>query len=311
MTASPDIVCLGEPMAEFCREGGAESLTYRLGVGGDTSNAAIAAARQGASVGYVTALGQDRFGDRIVQLWADEGVDASAVVRSSNAPTGLYIIDPDPAERHFTYFRVGSAASRFSEADLPRDYLASASVLHVTGITLAVSEHLREAALAAMDLVRASGGDVSYDTNLRLKLWDLATARSQTERAARRATVLVTSIEDAEDLFALSDPSEICAHVAALGPRIVVVTRGAEGALLCVDGQIGEIAPARADPVDSTGAGDSFTGAFLAWWRETGDPWLAAGRAAIVAAGTVSGLGAIEPIPRRDAVLAREMSSVG
>ncbi|MEM9059688.1 MAG: sugar kinase [Pseudomonadota bacterium] len=304
MSGAPDIVCLGEPMAEFCRDGGPESRSYRLGVGGDTSNAAIAAARQGASVGYVTALGQDRFGDRIVQLWAEEGVDASAVVRNPDAPTGLYIIDPDPAERHFSYFRAGSAASRLRADDLPRDYLARTAILHVTGITVAVSQTLRDAAFAAMALVRGCGGEVSYDTNLRLKLWDLETARVQTERAARLATVVVTSIEDADALFGLSDPSGICAHVGALGPRIVIVTLGAEGALISVDGETGSIPPAPAQPVDSTGAGDSFTGAFLAWWRETGDPWQAARRAAIVAAGTVSGLGAVDPIPRRDAVLA-------
>lgn len=299
----PKIVCLGEPMVEFVREGDRDGEMYRIGVGGDTSNAAIAAARQGASVGYLTALGADRFGDRIIRLWQREGVDASCVYRDADAPTGLYIIEPDPAERHFTYYRSGSAASRYDAAHLPGEYLAAAEILHLSGITLAVSEDLRTTALEAMRLVRATGGRVCLDTNLRLKLWDAATAKSVIETAARQATLIVTSIEDSEVLTGLSDPGEIARHYIGLGPEFVIVTLGSEGALLTADGRSEHIPPAPATPIDSTGAGDSFTGSFLAWWLETGDPWRAARLAAVVAAGTVSGLGAVDPIPRRADVL--------
>lgn len=298
-----EIVCLGEPMVEFVREEDRDSEIYQIGVGGDTSNAAIAAARQGASVGYLTALGADRFGDRIIRLWEREGVDASSVYRDPDAPTGLYIIEPDPAERHFTYYRSGSAASRYDAAHLPGEYLASAKILHLSGITLAVSEALRATAFDAIAKVRAAGGRVCLDTNLRLKLWDAVTAKSAIETAARQATLIVTSIEDSEVLTGLNDPDEIARHYIGLGPELVIVTLGSEGAVLTANGRSERIPPAPATPVDSTGAGDSFTGSFLAWWLETGDPWRAARLAAVVAAGTVSGLGAVEPIPRRAKVL--------
>ena len=302
----PDIICLGEPMAEFVRQGGRDSETYRIGIGGDTSNAAIAAARQGASVGYLTALGADRFGDRIISMWEREGVDASRVYRDPDAQTGLYIIEPDPAERHFTYYRTGSAASRYAAEHLPEDYLAAAKILHLSGITLAVSEPLRATAFEAMRRVRDAGGKICLDTNLRLKLWDAATARSVIDIAARQATLIVTSIEDSEVLTGLSEPAAIAGHYSGLGAEMVIVTLGSEGALLTVGQTRERIRPAAATPVDSTGAGDSFTGSFLAWWLETGDPVLAAKRAAIVAAGTVSGYGAVAPIPRRDEVLETE-----
>lgn len=303
MSGGPDIICMGEPLVEFVRR--ENGLDYRRGFGGDTSNAAIAAARQGASVGYVTALGADRFGDALMALWAEEGVDASAVLRTADAPTGIYFVDPDPAERHFTYYRAGSAASRFSADDLPRAYFARAKVLHLSGITLAVSAALRTAALAAMEAVRDAGGDVSLDTNLRLALWDAATARAAIHNAMSRAATAVTSIDDSLHLTGLADPDAIIDLYQSMGPKTVLVTMGAAGCRIGVGAERRTIAPAAATPVDSTGAGDSFAGAFHAWALELGDPFAAAERAAIVAAGTVSGFGAIDPIPRRDAVLAK------
>jgi 2-dehydro-3-deoxygluconokinase len=298
-----DILCLGEPLVEFvCLDDG----TYKRGFGGDTSNAAIAAARQGGRVGYLTVLGADRFGDSIVSLWSDEGIDTAHVRRSEVAPTGIYFVDPDPAGRYFTYYRAGSAASLMQPEDLPIQAIRAARCLHVSGITLAVSADLRDTALVAMQTAREAGATVSLDTNLRLKLWDIETARTVTHQAMALATVAVTSIDDSADLTGLTDPTEVAAFYHDLGPKIVLVTMGAEGCYLSHQGGAQTIPAAPATPVDSTGAGDSFAGAFLAWWLETDDPVLAATRAARVAAGTVSGYGAVDPIPRRQDVLSAE-----
>jgi len=302
MTAAPDILCIGEAMVEFVREDG--GARFRQGFGGDTSNAVIAAARQGARTGYVTALGTDRFGDALMAHWVVEGVDTTLVRRDPAAPTGIYFIEPDPAERHFTYYRAGSAASCLRPADLDLTALGRARVLHLSGITLGVSAGLRACATAAADAVRAAGGTVSLDTNLREKLWPLDVAREATHAAASRAQIVFTSIDDCARLTGLTAPADIASFYRNLGVRIVLVTLGAGGCFLAEGDTCTPIPPAPATPVDSTGAGDSFAGAFLAWWCETGDAVLAAGRAAIVAAGTVSGLGAVASIPRRDQVLA-------
>ncbi len=297
MSVSPDIVCLGEPMTEFVRIGDGD--TYRRGVGGDTSNAAVSAARQGASVGYVTALGTDRFGDAIVDFWGREGVDASAVIRNPDASTGIYFVDPDPSGRFFTYYRKGSAASLLSPEQLPLAYLAGAKVLHVSGITLAVSEPMRASAVEAMRAVAAAGGAVSLDTNLRLKLWSALEARAVIHAAMAYARIIITSLDDSATLTGLSEPGEIVEAYRANGPEIVIVTMGADGLLIEAGGVRAAIPAHPSTPVDSTGAGDSFAGAFLAYWLETGDPMEAARRAAHVAAITVSGYGATAPIPRR------------
>ncbi|MEM6663497.1 MAG: sugar kinase [Pseudomonadota bacterium] len=298
-----DLLCLGEAMVEFVR---LESGDYRRGFGGDTSNAAIAAARQGASVGYLSALGTDRFGDSLIDLWSGEGVDTSHIHRDPDAPTGIYFVDPDPEGRFFTYYREASAASRMQPGDLPSNALANTRCLHLSGITLAASEQLRATGLAAVDMVRGAGGAVSLDTNLRLKLWDLDTARRVLTDTMSRADIAVTSIDDSAHLTGLSDPVGIARHYHNLGPRIVLVTMGGDGCHLSHPGGQVLIPPARARAVDSTGAGDTFAGAFLAWWLETEDPERAARRAAIAAAGTVSGYGAVDPIPTRAAVLAAE-----
>lgn len=298
-----DILCLGEPLVEFVR---LDDGTYKRGFGGDTSNAAIAAARQGASVGYLTALGADRFGDSIIDLWTSEGVDADYVRCDPKAPTGIYFVDPDPEGRFFTYYREGSAASRMTPDHLPIEAIDSARCLHLSGITLAVSDTLRETAFAAMRHAREADTKVSLDTNLRLKLWDIDTARQVTDSAMALADIAITSIDDSLHLTGLENPKAIAARYHDIGPDTVLVTLGADGCWLSHPGGNVQIPPAPADPVDSTGAGDSFAGAFLAWWLETGDPVLAATRAACVAAGTVSGLGAVDPIPRRDQIIVHE-----
>ncbi|MEM7188432.1 MAG: sugar kinase [Pseudomonadota bacterium] len=295
-----DILCLGEPLVEFVR---LDDGTYKRGFGGDTSNAAIAAARQGASVGFITALGADRFGDSIIDLWTQEGVDTAHVLRDPDAPTGIYFVDPDPAGRFFTYYRAGSAASQLQGSDLPDAAIKSARCLHLSGITLAVSEALRAASHEAMRMAVEAGVAVSLDTNLRLKLWDIGTASDETQRAARLARIVVTSVDDSEHLLGQTDPAHIADIYRDLGAEIVLVTMGAEGCHLATDVHQVHIPAAPSTPIDSTGAGDSFAGAFLAWWLETGDTKLAAHCAAKVAAGTVSGLGAVDPIPRREQVV--------
>lgn len=305
MKSAVDIICLGEPLLEFVRAEHAEiGLHYRPGFGGDTSNAAIAAARQGGRVGFLTALGRDEFGSSILDLWRAEKVDCSRVLLSDSAPTGIYFVLPHESERHFTYYRAGSAASLYSAADLPEAYIAQARVLHVSAISQAISDCAAEAVVHAIEIARAAGTKVSYDTNLRLKLWPLDKARKVIHAAMAKADLAFPSYDDAVELTGLDDADRIIDFYLDLGAEIVALKLGEEGARIAVAGRRETIAPVAVKAVDSTGAGDAFAGGFLAHWLETGDPFEAGRRAAIVAAHTVAGFGAIAPIPRRDQVLA-------
>jgi 2-dehydro-3-deoxygluconokinase len=297
---SRDIVCLGEPLVEFVRAEHAEiGPYYRPGFGGDTSNAAVAAARQGARVGYLTALGQDPFGDALMGLWAEEGVDTAHVRRSPDAPTGIYFVDPHPSGRRFSYFRKGSAASLYGPEDLPPDYIAGARVLHLSAITQAIGPRMRAASFAAMDAGRSAGTLVSYDTNLRLALWPLDEARETIAATLALSDIVFPSADEAQELWGLADADAVLDHVLAFGPGVVALKRGDRGAVIATPDRRVAIPASPAEAVDSTGAGDAFAGGFLARLIETGDPFEAGRYAARVAAGAVSGYGAVAPIPRR------------
>ncbi len=299
MTA--EILGLGEPLIEMVRlpdpiDG---RPAYVQGFGGDTSTATIAAARQGARTGYISAVGDDMFGEALRALWTREGVDHTHVHTRTGDPTGVCFIDPDPAGRRFTYARRGSAASQLRPEDLDENAIASARVLHLSGITLAVSATMQEAALAAIGIAVAHGTQVSLDLNNRPALWDTEIAVEVLTTAAAQADIVFASDDEAKLLFGDDTPDAIADRFLGIGAQIVIAKQGAKGALLATSGTRTHIPPAPSNPVDSSGAGDAFAGSFLAWYLETGDSHLAATKAAEVAAATVSGLGAVEPIPRR------------
>ena len=150
-----------------------------------TSNFAVAAARQGARAGYVSALGDDVYGAMLRAMWREEGVDDSGVRSDGDAFTAVYFVTHDAAGHHFSFFRRGSAASRLGAAQLPHAEIAAARVLHLSGISMAISETAREACFAAIASARTAGVKVSFDTNHRAKLWPLAGSRRR--RSPRRS----------------------------------------------------------------------------------------------------------------------------
>lgn len=302
-----DLLCFGEPLMELTRldaagEDGAPA--YRAGYGGDTSNCAIAAARQGARVAYASAVGDDAFGAELKALWSREGVDHTPVHTSDQAPTGLYIITPSPAGRDFAYYRAGSAASRYQPDDLPLGLLPRTRVVQLSGISQAVGEGPRDAGFALIEAAREAGCDVAYDTNLRLKLWSLGTARAVMHGAIERCTIALPSIDDSRVLLGIEDADAIADAYLARGPGIVALKMGAEGVLVATPDRRERLGPHPVEPVDATGAGDTFDGAFLARLAAGDDPFTAARYAGVAAALTTTGYGAVAPIPSRNAVVA-------
>src|SRR6187402_2597755 len=143
MSKTLDVVALGEAMVEFNQTHPGKP-QFLQGFGGDTSNAVIAAARAGAKTAYLTRLGQDIFGDALMDLWQQEGVDTSGVERDLKAPTGIYFVSHGPSGHEFNYLRTGSAAARMTPQWLPRTLIANSKILHVSGISLAISAAARE-----------------------------------------------------------------------------------------------------------------------------------------------------------------------
>ncbi|TKT74693.1 sugar kinase [Aquamicrobium sp. LC103] len=299
--SDPQILCMGEPLIEFNQvDAGGH---YLFGHGGDTSNCAIAAARAGASVSYFTALGQDEFGDSIMRLWAENGVDASRVIRDAQAHTGIYFVTHGPDGHVFSYLRAGSAASRVGPRDLPRDLISKAKIFHASGISMAISASASDAVLEAIAVAREAGVRVSFDTNLRLKLWPLERARALTEAAMRLTDIALPGLEDAHQLTGLDDPDAIADHYLELGARIVALTLGKEGCLVATPEERRRVPGIKVDAVDATGAGDTFDGNFLAEYLRVGDPFQAARFANVAAALSTCGYGAVAPMPSREDTL--------
>jgi len=294
-----DIVALGEPLYELNQQPDGRFLP---GFGGDTSNVVIAAARLGASCAYVSKLGNDPFGDAIATLWRAEHVDASHVTRHPTAPTGLYLVTHNDRGHHFSYYRKDSAASLMTPADMPGDLIARAKFLHVSGISQAISNSAREAVAHSIALARAAHVRISYDTNLRTRLWSATEARASIEAAAAQSDLTKTSLEDAEALTGLTDASAIATHFLALGAGAVIVTLGAKGVHLATRERQAQIPGFPVAAVDATGAGDAFTGALLSELVAGADIFEAARFANAAAALSTLGYGAVDPLPRRPAV---------
>lgn len=299
-----DILALGEPMVEFNQTGEGGGRTYLQGFGGDTSNAAIAAARQGASVGYLSAVGDDVYGHMLRELWRREGVDAAGVRTDAQAFTAVYFVTHDAQGHHFSFFRRGSAASRMTPRDLPHERIAAAKVLHLSGISAAISDSACDTCFAAIDIAKAAGVQVSFDTNLRLKLWPIARARAVMRDLIRQSDICLPSLEDVQAISGLQDADALVDFCHELGAGVVALKMGAQGALASDGRQRWRLQPHRCTPVDATGAGDTFGGALLAR-LVAGDALPDAARYAVVASAlSTEGYGAVEPIPRAEQVRA-------
>jgi len=301
MTRDFDVIALGEAMIEFNQTRAGEP-QYLQGFGGDTSNAVIAAARAGARTAYLTRIGQDRFGDELLALWRREGVDTTSIERDASAHTAVYFVTHGSHGHEFNYLRAGSAASRMTPQWLPSAPIAHTKILHVSGISLAISTTARDTAFAAMVEARQAGTLVSFDSNLRLKLWPLDEARKGITQAVALCDIFLPSMEDVAALSGLNEPDAIVDWGHALGAATVVLKLGSEGCIAS-DGKQRVRLPGHAVTLqDATGAGDCFCGNLLARMAAGETVFDAARYANAAAALAVQGFGAVAPLPQPEQV---------
>jgi 2-dehydro-3-deoxygluconokinase len=300
---SLDIVALGEPMIEFNQRRPGEP-EYLQGFGGDTSNATIAAARQGARCAYITKLGDDEFGRMFLDLWRAENVATDAVRTDPKAHTAVYFVTHGPKGHMFSYLRAGSAASRLTPADLDLETIGRARFLHVSGISQAISTSACDTVFAAIDAARAAGVKVCYDTNLRLRLWPVERAREVIRASAGVSDYFLPSLEDAQAFTGLKAPDDIIDWSLKAGAPIVLLKVGSEGVIVATPNKRERVPGFVVKSVDATGAGDCFAGSLLARLCAGDDVVDAARYANASAALSTTGYGAVAPIPRPQDVMA-------
>jgi sugar/nucleoside kinase (ribokinase family) len=249
--------------------------------------AADAAARAGAEVSLIAAVGDDPFGRLLVDRLSADGVDTSGVCVIHDAVTGVAFVAYDEAGgREFVFHVADAAPSRTAPADLG-SAPENTAWLHVSGSSLTLSESLAKAVLAAVERVLDAGGRVSFDPNLRAGSAGASAAPLGYDRLMEVASLLVPSERELEALGTDAD------SVARTGAT-VCETLGRDGARLHHDGAVTKVAGIPTQEVDPTGAGDAFSGTFLAAYMRSGDPVLAAHEANAVAAAHVSALGPME-----------------
>ncbi|MFZ3585072.1 PfkB family carbohydrate kinase [Loktanella sp. DJP18] len=263
------IVCIGEPLAEISRS----DAGFGVGFGGDTLNTAIYCARSVAgleiAVDYVTAVGQDTLSQGILDLLAKEGVETDHITRDPARQVGIYAIETDPeGERSFHYWRDTSAARQmFNAGGSPHlAAIAAADLIYLSGISVAIlSPQARDRLWTALSGARRRGALIAFDSNYRPRLWDSTeTARTQIDRFWHVTDIALPSADDEAALFGDSDPASIIARLRAAGATTGAVKRGAQGAMSLQTGIALRDASAADMVIDTTGAGDSFNGAYLA-----------------------------------------------
>jgi 2-dehydro-3-deoxygluconokinase len=265
---------------------------FRLTIAGAEANVAIGAARLGTRVAYAGRVGDDEFGRLVLSTLRGEGVDVSGVVIDEEAPTALMVKEHRlPGVAGVSYYRSGSAGSRLTPGDLPADLIRGADLLHVSGITPALSDGAREAVLAAVELAPR----VSVDVNYRSRLWPVDEATPVLSALAAQADILFAGEDEAELITGSRDP----AVLAALGPAEVLVKRGADGCVAFCDGRRLTCGARPVRAVDAVGAGDAFAAGYLADRLAGHDPGLALRTAVTTGAFAVTQHGDWEGLPRR------------
>ena len=265
-----DVFTLGEAMIRLSTPPGEtleKAKPFDVHVGGAEANVAASLARLGRRVSWVSALPADPLGRRVLEELQAAGVDCSHVRIDTNGRIGTYFVDlrNDPLAASVIYDRRGSAASLLRVDDIPWSLVDEARIVHVSGITPALSPSCRE--VAAETAARAADGPsmLTFDINYRSKLWPPSQAADALSDLARLADVVVCTLEDAHQLFGAS--GDAVKAVNDLADRFdtarVVVTSGAEGAWWVEDGSAGHVPALPVEVVDRIGAGDAFMAGVL------------------------------------------------
>ncbi|MET3391113.1 sugar kinase [Variovorax atrisoli] len=305
--AAFDVALFGEAMLLLVadRPGPLEDAQsfYKRTAGAET-NVAIGLSRLGLKVGWASRLGTDSMGRALLAAMRAEGIDCSHVITDATQRTGFQFKGrvTDGSDPPIEYHRKGSAASHMGPADVDEAWLRSARHLHATGVFAAISDTSLQAALKSMDVMRAAGRTISFDTNLRPTLWSSTeTMRHWVNELAARADWVLPGIEEGLLLTGHSKPEDVAKFYRERGAKLVVVKLGAEGAYYDSDvagtGRIDGF-PVK-EVVDTVGAGDGFAAGVVSALLEGRSVPDAVRRGAWIGARAVQVLGDTEGLPTR------------
>ncbi|MDR1135131.1 MAG: carbohydrate kinase [Clostridiales Family XIII bacterium] len=260
-----DLVALGEALVDFTEAGMSENgrRLFEQNPGGGPVNVLSAVARLGGKTAFIGKVGSDMHGLFLKTSLQDVGVYTGGMILSDDVFTTLAFVALTDGEREFSFARKPGADTCLTESETDTALLENCEIFHFSSLSL-TDEPVRSATYAAIQRAKNAGAIISYDPNYRASLW------SSQDEAVRRirkllaqADILKVSDEEAELLSGIADPESAALALCREGARIVVVTLGKHGALVCVGGHCRRIPGFEAQVVDSTGAGDAFWGGFI------------------------------------------------
>ncbi|MBL4674554.1 MAG: sugar kinase [Arenicella sp.] len=294
------IAAIGECMVEFSAQSGSD---YRLGFAGDTFNTAVYLARLLGDfhrISYVTCLGDDALSTQMLEHFRSHQLDTTCVFIESGSAPGAYLINNDAqGERSFTYWRQNSAATKLMAAnrfDVLREHLAQFDLIYLSGISLAILAPADQEKL--IGLLKVLNLPIAFDPNYRPQLWqDVSRAQRLCEQVSEISQYLLTTFDDDKLMWQSHSPQQALVTWQDKTRGEIIIKNGEHPALLYKDDVSEEISPGEIiQPIDTTGAGDSFNAAYLAA-RLTGSNMQQAAALAHGLAGKVIGhRGAILPI---------------
>jgi 2-dehydro-3-deoxygluconokinase len=263
-----EVVCLGETMAMVTPSPPrplSEASTLALSHGGAESNVAVWLARLGSSAAWCSRLGDDVLGHRVLAEIASAAVATDLVALDGGARTGVYFKDPRPGATRVVYYRDGSAAARMDERDVDRALARPPRLLHLTGITPALSPSCARAVDYAVTRAAQLGVTVSFDVNYRPSLWPgPAEAAAVLGPLARRCPIVFVGTDEAEALWGVSEAGEIRSVLGAHGT--LVVKAGSRPASSAEGDDVTTVAALPVQVVEPVGAGDAFAAGWLHGW---------------------------------------------
>ncbi len=262
-----DLYTLGEVMALFLAvdtDDVATASKFELSVAGAEANVAVAVTRLGLSAALISRVGTDQLGKNILQSLKSEGVDVDSVKKVDSYTPALVRNRGQENPIDVTYLRKSSAGSTISVEDIEEKAIASSRWVHVTGISVAISESSAAAVAKAMELARKNGIPVSFDINLRRKLWSESDASKALRSLIQNVELVVGGVDEYEVVWGSKDPEENLRLASAAGAKIAIMTAGDQKMRILHNGERFDITPDIVKVVDPVGSGDAFVGGTIA-----------------------------------------------
>ncbi|GIN10019.1 2-dehydro-3-deoxygluconokinase [Shouchella clausii] len=299
-----DVVSIGETMVLFASKEDGQlryASNFSARVAGAETNTLIGLAKLGHKTGWISRVGADELGAKIIQSVRGEGVDTTYVAMDEQAPTGLFLKEQTTVKTaNILYYRKGSAASRLEPADINEDYVKNAKFLYLTGITPLLSKSCEQTTFVLIEMAKKHHVKIVFDPNIRKKLLTEEKQKHLLERLIGIADIVLPGYGEGHYLFGTNNSEEIADRCLQLGAQLTVVKLGEKGAYYKSTDQSGYVAPIPVkEVVDPIGAGDGFAAGVLSGLLDGLAIKEAVGRGCAIGAFVTQVHGDIEGLPSR------------